>query len=260
MRVTMLACTFANNARMEDETNGEWVPEGDGDAGDLIEFAGRQCYESWGRPNPATATNVGYIGNIIDMAHYSVLEHGTITFRIAGVSRALTHELIRHRHFSFSQQSQRYVNPVDSKDRESHDQRHNHTVPPLFANDATAKEVLDDAWMSAVYSYQRLLREADRILTNYDITDRHVARKLAREAARAVLPNMTPTAIVVTANHRAWLEFFTKRGTVHADQEMRALAVELFRQCNVTEPNVYAGWTVEVVQIGQINTEVIVRV
>src|SRR5512138_4040908 len=74
----------------------------------LAEFAGRACYQSWSKPNPATATNAGYLKHILEVGHLSVLEHGTATFYFTGVSRSFTHELIRHRHFSYSQLSQRY--------------------------------------------------------------------------------------------------------------------------------------------------------
>ena len=82
----------------------------DADGGQaLAEFAGRACYESWHKPNPATATNAGYLRHILEVGHLSVLEHGSVTLYLRGVSRSLTHELVRHRHLSFSQLSQRYV-------------------------------------------------------------------------------------------------------------------------------------------------------
>jgi thymidylate synthase (FAD) len=253
MRVTLVGYTVSNTINMETETDGRWVPEGDGDAADLVEFAGRQCYESWNRPNPDTATNVGYIRNLLNQQHLSVLEHGCLSFRVSDVSRALTHELVRHRHFSFSQVSQRYVNPVDSGTPSGF------VVPPLFQGDTEAQKRLNYVWVQCASQYRALVAIAEEQLEAEGVTG-HQARKMAREAARAVLPNMTPTALVVTANHHAWLDFFGKRGTIHADQEIRALAVELFRQAKRAEPNVYDRWTVEVVQIGRMNTEVIVNV
>src|SRR3712207_7558756 len=83
-----------------------WSTEAEGGEA-LAEFAGRACYQSWDKPNPATATNAGYLRHILEVGHLSVLEHGTVTMYLTGVSRSLTHELIRHRHFSFSQLSQR---------------------------------------------------------------------------------------------------------------------------------------------------------
>jgi thymidylate synthase (FAD) len=85
-----------------------WSTDADGGQA-LAEFAGRACYQSWAKPNPATATNAGYLRHILEVGHLSVLEHGTVSFYLTGISRSLTHELIRHRHFSYSQLSQRYV-------------------------------------------------------------------------------------------------------------------------------------------------------
>src|ERR1700735_403010 len=90
-----------------------WSTDADGGEA-LVEFAGRACYQSWSKPNPKTATNAGYLGHIIDVGHLSVLEHASVTFYITGISRSCTHELIRHRHFSYSQLSQRYVPDDDS--------------------------------------------------------------------------------------------------------------------------------------------------
>src|SRR5256884_5045310 len=85
-----------------------WETDADGGQA-LAEFAGRACYQSWSKPTPRTATNAGYLRHILEVGHLSVIEHGVVTFYLTGVSRSLTHELIRHRHFSYSQLSQRYV-------------------------------------------------------------------------------------------------------------------------------------------------------
>ena len=91
-----------------------WSTDADGGPA-LVEFAGRACYQSWSKPNPRTATNAAYLRHIIDVGHFSVLEHASVSFYITGVSRSCTHELIRHRHFSYSQLSQRYVPEHDSQ-------------------------------------------------------------------------------------------------------------------------------------------------
>ena len=91
-----------------------WSTDADGGPA-LVEFAGRACYQSWSKPNPRTATNAAYLRHIIDVGHFSVLEHATVSFYITGISRSCTHELIRHRHFSYSQLSQRYVPEHDSQ-------------------------------------------------------------------------------------------------------------------------------------------------
>src|SRR5690606_36706741 len=80
----------------------------------LAEYAGRNCYQAWERKNPKTQTNEGYLANILKQGHESVLEHASATFSVEGVSRSLTHELIRLRHLSFAELSQRYVNVEDA--------------------------------------------------------------------------------------------------------------------------------------------------
>ena len=85
------------------------------DSDTLSHFAGRSCYQAWNMEREETSTNEGYLANILKQNHESVLEHGSATFYIDGVSRNLTHELIRHRHLSFSELSQRFVNMEDAK-------------------------------------------------------------------------------------------------------------------------------------------------
>ena len=88
-----------------------WQTDTDNEPQQLIEASGRICYSSW--HNPAKRTNEQYIANLLSQQHYSVIEHAVASFYIRGVSRALTHELVRHRHFSYSQRSTRYVDESD---------------------------------------------------------------------------------------------------------------------------------------------------
>src|SRR6059058_3338111 len=113
----------------------------------LAEFAGRACYQSWSKPNPATATNAGYLAHILEVGHLSVLEHGTVTMYFTGVSRSLTHELIRHRHFSYSQLSQRYVPERNAAMVE----------PDVIANDPVLHEKFLAAAQASVDAYTELL-------------------------------------------------------------------------------------------------------
>src|SRR5690606_20932523 len=125
VKVTLIGKTEIadwNLVNCEDRPSGvRWVlgdMELDEDATEsetLIEFAGRSCYQSFHKPNPKTRANADYIANIVAQGHHSVLEHASATFYIEGVSRALTHELIRHRHLSFSELSQRFVNVEDAE-------------------------------------------------------------------------------------------------------------------------------------------------
>ena len=197
----------------------------DPDAGDmqqLVEFAGRSCYESWSKPNPATAKNADYIARTLHgRNHWSIGEHATATFYITGVSRALTHELVRHRHLSYSQLSQRFVDESEA----------NIVIPPA-AKKSEAEVVYDSEefhddlkgslpkaleWWAgeAVWNYEDLVSA---------LTGEGLPRKQAREAARAVLPNMIETKIVVTGNMRAWHEVIERRTAPDADAEFQQVA------------------------------------
>lgn len=234
MKVTLIARTAFNSEIAHDLTDGWEGTSQDTDGALLSEFAGRACYQSWNKPNPATAENQDYIAHIIKVKHESVLEHGSMTFYIEDVSRSLTHELIRHRHLSPSQESQRFVRFQLNMDP---------VIPPLYRHGATSETMalLDEVWSTSIRAYdalvsiweQRLLREsgAERLST-------HMAKK-AREAARCVLPNMTPTRIVMTGNHRAWRHFLTMRGALGADAEIREVAIEIYRWARSVEPAMY---------------------
>src|SRR6478736_1260916 len=149
----------------------------------LAEFAGRACYQSWKKPNPATATNAGYLRHILEVGHLSVLEHGSVTVYLRGVSRSLTHELIRHRHFSYSQLSQRYAPSGQAEMVE----------PDVIAADPELHARFVEVSTSALAAYNELLAGLEaKLVTGGTPTLR---RKQARQAARSVLPNATETRI-----------------------------------------------------------------
>ena len=189
-------------------------------AEELSEFAGRGCYESYHKPNPATEKNRDYIRNIIDQGHESVLEHGSVSLYITGVSRALTHELVRHRHFSFSQLSQRFVNEDEAA----------MVIPPALEGNGPAIATLGYTFNEALESYKELVKV---------LQDQGLPRKQAREAARAVLPNCTETKLVITGNHRAWREFLKKRLDPAADAEIRRLAEMIRDHLKEIAPSMY---------------------
>ena len=217
-----------------------WTTDADGGSA-LVEFAGRACYQSWSKPNPRTATNAGYIKHIIDVGHFSVLEHASVSFYITGISRSCTHELIRHRHFSYSQLSQRYVPEKDSQV----------VVPPGMEDDPELQQILTEAADASRATYTELLA---RLEAKFAATSpRKVAvlrRKQARQAARAVLPNATETRIVVTGNYRAWRHFIAMRASEHADVEIRRLAIECLRQLVDVAPAVFADFEVSTLADG----------
>jgi thymidylate synthase (FAD) len=208
-----------------------WSTDADGGAA-LLEFAGRACYQSWSKPNPRTATNADYLQHIIDVGHFSVLEHASVSFYITGISRSCTHEVIRHRHFSYSQLSQRYVPEHDSQV----------VVPPGIEDDPQLQQLFLDAADASRAAYTELLGRLEDKLA--DVPNATLRRKQARQAARAVLPNATETRIVVTGNYRAWRHFIAMRASEHADVEIRRVAIACLRQLADVAPAVFADFEV----------------
>ena len=208
-----------------------WSTDADGGPA-LVEFAGRACYQSWSKPNPRTATNASYLRHIIDVGHFSVLEHASVSFYITGISRSCTHELIRHRHFSYSQLSQRFVPERDSQV----------VVPPGIEDDPDLTELFLEAADAGRAAYDMLLTGLEAKFA--DLPNAVLRRKQARQAARAVLPNATETRIVVTGNYRAWRHFVAVRASEHADVEIRRLAIACLRQLADVAPAVFADFEI----------------
>lgn len=206
-RVTVLARpSFVTPEHMPTKFKG---PSTDGER--LAEFSGRLCYMS--HHNPADRTTEEYLENIKKQGHGSVLEHANYSLLLEGISRSCTHELVRHRAgMAYSQVSQRYVDESDT----------DFVVPPAIIG--TPQE---EAWKSFrqadVYEYGML---SDALFEKYAyVEDKTHRRKLAREAARSVLPNATETKIVVTANARAWRTVLELRCGEGAEAEIRRLFI-----------------------------------
>lgn len=215
MKVDLIAHTALELHRMDEiapAVSADWISS---DADLLAELAGRACYQSFDKPNPKTAANHDYLANILRQGHFSVLEHASATFYVTGISRALTHELIRHRHLSYSELSQRFVNIEDAE-----------VVYPPALQEGDNWE-LDTAIGAARIAYRETVKQLE---------DKGLTRKQAREAARAVMPNATETRIVVTGNMRAWRDVLHKRYSVHADAEIREFAAEVLRQLREIAP------------------------
>jgi thymidylate synthase (FAD) len=193
----------------------EW--RGDASAGErLAEFAGRVCYMS--QHNPANRTTAEYLENIKKQGHGSVLEHAVYVLLIEGISRSCSHELVRHRAgFGYSQLSQRYVD-------ESHAA---FVMPPAMIGD----ERLETAWQREIANAQAAYIQAvDALMERYAwVTDKVHRRKMAREAARSVLPNATEVKIVVSGNARAWRTMLELRCGEGAELEIRRMAIACLR-------------------------------
>ncbi len=214
-----------------------WDTDADGGQA-LVEFAGRACYQSWSKPNPRTATNESYISHIVEVGHFSVLEHASVSFYITGVSRSCTHELIRHRHFSYSQLSQRYVPEDDARV----------VLPPGLDNDPDLQQIVLDAADASRAAYLEVLERLEAKFA--EAPNAVLLRKQARQAARAVLPNDTETRLVVTGNYRAWRHFIAMRASEHADTEIRRLAIACLRELTAAAPAVFADFSITVLADG----------
>ena len=194
----------------------------------LAETAGRTCYMSFGK---GRKSNQEYIENILASKHGSVLEHAVWNLLITGVSRALTHELVRHRAgFGYSQLSQRYVDESEAR----------YVVPPLFQQDDALRARFEQAIKTVRQAYSELAEAAAGSVQQQhpDMAPRD-RRKWARQAARSILPNACETKIFVTGNSRAWRHFLELRGSPHADTEIRLLAVEVARILVKESPNIF---------------------
>src|SRR5690242_6301461 len=203
------------------------------DGEQLAEFAGRVCYMS--QHNPAKRSTRDYLDNIKKQGHGSVLEHANYSLLLEGISRSLTHELVRHRAgFAYSQLSQRYVDESEAS----------FVVPPAIAGD----DALEGAWRTQIEAAQSAyVALVGQLMERYGwVTDRVHRRKMAREAARGVLPNSTETKIVVTGNARAWRTMLELRSSEGAELEIRRAAVAILRILQSEAPAFFSDFEIYV--------------
>ncbi|HEY9225486.1 MAG TPA: FAD-dependent thymidylate synthase [Gemmatimonadaceae bacterium] len=207
-----------------------WIGEStDGER--LAEFAGRLCYMS--QHNPAKRNTREYLENIKKQGHGSVLEHANYSILFEGVSRSLTHELVRHRAgFAYSQLSQRYVDESEAS----------FVIPPAIVGD----EALEATWRTQVEGAQSTyVGLVAQLMERYGwVADKVHRRKMAREAARAVLPNATETKIVVTGNARAWRTMLELRSSEGAELEIRRMAVAALRLLQREAPGFFSDFEI----------------
>jgi len=188
------------------------------------------CYASW--HNPSGRTNEQYIANLLEQGHMSVIEHSVASFYIRGISRACSHEIVRHRHFSYSQRSTRYVDESEG----------NFVVPDCIAEDPEAMKIFEEAVTQAQEAYRKLYELLREKFAH--VEDKTLRRKLARQAARMVLPNATETALVMTGNFRAWRHFIRMRASRHADVEIRKVAIAVLKELQKVAPAVFGDFKI----------------
>lgn len=205
----------------------------------ICKTAGQTCYCSWGVKRTMNDQAAKYIANIVESGHGSVLEHANYSVFMYGVSRSLTHELVRHRAgFAYSQVSQRYV------------------------DDTTLRFVMRPEYDGDTELEKRFFTNIERAAKEYaEITDLLMARQAAgseilsgekkrderkkrQQAARSVLPNETEAPITVTANARAWRHTLEMRASDHAETEIRRLFMKIYRVLIQVEPIIFGDYQV----------------
>jgi thymidylate synthase (FAD) len=203
----------------------------------VIASAARLCYSSATIDDLMKKSEDGestrkYIDMLMSLGHESPIEHVSFTFGIEGISRACSHQLVRHRIASYSQKSQRYVNETQFE----------YVTPEAIASDPVTKDVYDET-MQLLQGRYDFIRAG--LIQKYvkDGMDEKAAEKKANEDARMILPNACCTSIIVTMNIRSLFNFFKHRCCNRAQWEIRAVANEMFRQCMSVAPNIfkYAG-------------------
>ena len=216
------------------------IRAGEDESAAIAEISARLCYMSYGRGRRDIAD---FINNLLRSKDGSVFEHINYGFVFTGVSRSLTHELVRHRAgFAYSQRSQRYVDESGGR----------FVAPPALADAAgsEAEAAFNAAIEGASQSYGALVKALESAIPRdrFEFATDH--RKAIRQAARAVLPNATETKIFVTANVRAWRHFIEMRGSAFADVEIRGLAIMVLEILQVEAPLLFGDFTIDTLPDG----------
>lgn len=205
----------------------------------VIAMAGKLCYSPSDidtLEDNLTEDNINsFVNRLVSMGHESPLEHVSFTFGIEGVSRSLTHQLVRHRLASYSQKSQRYVEEGQFE----------YIVPKVIEENPEAAALYELSMEQDQSAYDKLvdiitndLLEKEKTKLERDLTNKefNALQKVAYENARYVLPNACETKIIVTMNIRSLFNFFEHRCCNRAQDEIRDLADEMLRQCREVAP------------------------
>lgn len=161
---------------------------------------------------------------VMGYGHHSVIEHASFTFSVEGVTRALTHQLVRHRIASYTQQSQRYV---------KYDTLEHYVTPPSVLENEEAKKIYDETLMRISDAYQKLLKH-----------------EVPKEDSRFILPNAAKTNILITMNARELCHFFKLRCCVRSQWEIREMAIEMLRLAKRAAPAIFENAGPSCVELG----------
>lgn len=236
---------------LEEVHAAEWETDTPSDGEYLIEVAGRLCYRSFAPGLNANVSKIRegsrpYLHNILTSKHGSVLEHATDTYIFHNVSRVFTHELVRHRPgCSYSQESLRYVRLDSLKCY----------YPAAFENieDAETQARVKQRWIEHFVASERLQRE---LAAELDLDHQTFEqKKRLTSALRRLAPIGLATSIMMTANHRMWRHMIEQRTSRHAEEEIRCVFHQVYREQAECYSNIYQDAVV--VEVGDGTTEIV---
>lgn len=171
-----------------------------------------------------------FVEKLVKMGHMSPVEHASFTFAIEGISRACSHQLVRHRLASYSQQSQRYVSESSQHSDAISQTTFDYVIPPSIARDKEAKKAFEDFMLQAQKAYDFIVKR---------LNEKGIKGESANQDARFVLPNAAETKIIVTMNARELLHFFRMRCCNRAQWEIRQMAEEMLKLAKEVSPLIF---------------------
>jgi thymidylate synthase (FAD) len=203
---------------------------------ETVAMAAKLCYSPSDietlREKISTKDQRSFVNRLVSMGHMTPIEHVSFTFAIEGISRACSHQLVRHRIASYSQQSQRYVSERSKLKTQNPkpDEIFDYIIPPSIASDKEAKKIFKDFMVRAQETYDLLIER---------LAERGITGESANQDARFVLPNAAETKIIVTMNARELLHFFRQRCCYRAQWEVRQMAEKMLMLVKKIAPTVF---------------------
>lgn len=210
-----------------------WIHDNDCAPELVVESAGRICYMSFGNKQHRKTTKE-YISNILRQGHDSVLEHASFTILVDGLTRALSHQLVRHRiGFAYSQLSQQY-----------HDESAADFVQPYGLDENPELKTQWLQWCAATRAMHDSLRSVNLQISAFSHLNTKEQQRHSRSMARSVLPNSTCTTMMITGNARAWRHLLSIRGDIEGDIEMREYCVSIYKLLVNAAPSLFSGFEI----------------
>jgi len=202
---------------------------------ETIAMAAKLCY------SPSDITSLkdkieakdqkAFVDRLVKMGHMSPIEHASFTFAIEGISRACSHQLVRHRLASYSQQSQRYVSEQSQESAvSSQEKTFDYIIPPVIKENPEAKKIFVNFMKESQRTYDLLIEQLNK---------KGIKGESANQDARFILPNAAETKIMATMNARELLHFFRQRCCNRAQWEIRHMAEEMLKLVKKTAPTIF---------------------